>query len=87
MSLARVPGRASGRPLADHPRRRGHGIGIWLLRANLAGWDAEGIPAYLESSNPANDQRYAAVSFRPRGTFAYPGGGPIVTTMWRGSTH
>jgi hypothetical protein len=58
-----------------------------LLRANLAEWDAEGIPAYLESSNPANDQRYAAVGFRPRGTFAYPGGGPIVTTMWRGSTH
>jgi hypothetical protein len=27
------------------------------------------------------------VGFRPRGTFACPGGGPIVTTMWRGSTH
>ena len=66
-----------------HPEHRGHGIGMDLLRANLAEWDAEGMPAYLESSNPANDHRYAGVGFRPRAGFRYPGGGPVVTTMWR----
>lgn len=66
-----------------HPRHRGRGVGMDLLRANLAEWDAQGLPAYLESSNPANNDRYASVGFRPRTEFRYPGGGPAVTTMWR----
>jgi hypothetical protein len=41
------------------------------------------MPAYLESSNPANNGRYASVGFEPHGEFSYPGGGPVVTTMWR----
>lgn len=41
------------------------------------------MPAYLESSNPANDHRYASVGFHPIGNFSYPGNGPVVTTMWR----
>jgi hypothetical protein len=45
--------------------------------------DAEGLPAYLESSNPANNDRYGGVGFQAVGEFAYPGGGPVVTTMWR----
>ncbi|MFG2042950.1 GNAT family N-acetyltransferase [Dactylosporangium sp. NPDC048998] len=73
--------------LGTHPHHRGHGIGMDLLRANLAEWDAEGVPAYLESSNPANNKRYAGVGFRPRGGFAYPHGGPVVTTMWREPAH
>lgn len=39
--------------------------------------------AYLESSNPANDGRYARLGFEPVGQFSYPGDGPVVTTMWR----
>jgi len=66
-----------------HPRHRGRGVGMDLLRANLAEWDAQGVPAYLESSNPANNKRYEGVGFRPRTEFRYPGGGPVVTTMWR----
>jgi hypothetical protein len=41
------------------------------------------MPAYLESSNPANNDRYARVGFEPVGEFSYPGNGPLVTTMWR----
>jgi GNAT superfamily N-acetyltransferase len=66
-----------------HPDHRGQGIGMRLLAQNLELIDAEHMPAYLESSNPANNHRYASVGFEPHGEFSYPGGGPVVTTMWR----
>jgi GNAT superfamily N-acetyltransferase len=69
--------------LGTHPDYRGHGIGMALLAHNLALVDAEGLPAYLESSNPANDRRYEGAGFRAVGEISYPGGGPLVTTMWR----
>ena len=69
--------------LGTHPQHRGNGIGIALLEHVLALIDADGFPAYLESSNPANNHRYAAVGFEVVGEFSYPGGGPVVTTMWR----
>src|SRR5262249_54517738 len=50
---------ASRSLLAPHPDPRGRGIGQALLAENLASWDAAGAPAYLESTNPANDHRYA----------------------------
>lgn len=69
--------------LGTHPEHRGHGIGMRLLAHNLALIDSEHMPAYLESTNPANDERYKGVGFEPIGEFSYPGGGPVVTTMWR----
>jgi GNAT superfamily N-acetyltransferase len=69
--------------LGTHPDHRGEGRGMALLEANLALIDTEGLPAYLESSNPANDRRYERAGFVAIGEFAYPGGGPVVTTMWR----
>lgn len=69
--------------LGTHPMYSGHGIGMRLLTHNLALIDSEHMPAYLESTNPANDERYKRVGFEPIGEFSYPGGGPIVTTMWR----
>jgi len=54
-----------------------------LLASNLELIDAEHHPAYLESSNPANNRRYESVGFEPMGEFSFPGNGPIVTTMWR----
>jgi GNAT superfamily N-acetyltransferase len=69
--------------LGTDPRRRGNGYGIELLRHNLATIDAEGMPAYLESSNSANDPRYERLGFRPFGSFERPDGQLTVTTMWR----
>lgn len=69
--------------LATHPDHRGHGIGMDLMRQNLAKIDEEGLPAYLESSNPRNDLRYQGVGFQPAVTFQLPNDGPTVTGMWR----
>jgi GNAT superfamily N-acetyltransferase len=70
--------------LATHPAHRGHGIGMALLAANLAAIDAEGLPAYLESTNPVNTPRYERVGFRGIGTFPTPGEPDrLITTMWR----
>jgi GNAT superfamily N-acetyltransferase len=69
--------------LAAHPAHRGKGIGMRLLGHDLEQIDAEHLPAYLESSNPANNHRYASVGFEAHGGFCYPGGSPAVTTMWR----
>ena len=66
-----------------HPDHRGQGIGMALLRENLARIDTAQMPAYLESSNPANEGRYESVGFEKVGAFGLPGDGPTVTTMWR----
>jgi GNAT superfamily N-acetyltransferase len=71
--------------LGTDVERRGNGYGMELLRQNLATIDAEAMPAYLESSNPANDARYERLGFRPFGSFDRPDGGMTVTTMWRGA--
>jgi predicted GNAT family acetyltransferase len=54
-----------------------------LLAQSLARIDAEGAPAYLESTNPANERRYEAVGFERLGEFELGEGGPNVTQMWR----
>jgi GNAT superfamily N-acetyltransferase len=69
--------------LATHPDHRGGGLGMWLLGDNLRRIDAEGMPAFLESSNPANDHRYERLGFRRCGEFELGGDGPDVTQMWR----
>ena len=69
--------------LATHPDHRGRGIGQALLAANLASWDEAGVPAYLESTNPANDHRYARAGFRPIGGFEAVRDRAWVTAMWR----
>ena len=66
-----------------HPDHRGHGIGMRLLAQDLERIDDEHLPAYLESSNPANNRRYASVGFEPYAEVVAPGGGPVVSTMWR----
>ncbi len=73
--------------LGTHPAHRGNGLGMSLLAANLTHIDAEGIPAYLESSNPANNARYERLGFKPRTEFSTPEGQHTVTTMWREPSH
>ena len=69
--------------LATHPDHRGKGLGMELLAENLRQIDAEGVPAFLESTNPANDSRYEGAGFRKSGSFELGEDGPSVTQMWR----
>jgi GNAT superfamily N-acetyltransferase len=69
--------------LASHPTERGRGLGMRLLAENLARIDEQSMPAYLESSNPANVGRYERLGFRSAGSFSTPDDSHTVTTMWR----
>jgi GNAT superfamily N-acetyltransferase len=69
--------------LGTHTDHRGAGIGMRLLADNLVHVDAAGMPAYLESTNPANLKRYESIGFEAYATFDLPYNGPTVTTMWR----
>jgi GNAT superfamily N-acetyltransferase len=69
--------------VATHDDHRGHGIGEGMLASNLASIDAQHMPAYLESSNPANLKRYLRLGFEPVDEIAVPDGRPAVVTMWR----
>ncbi|MEO8093732.1 MAG: GNAT family N-acetyltransferase [Pseudolysinimonas sp.] len=68
--------------LATHPDHRGKGIAQALLRENLAEFDRQGLPTYLESTNPANDHRYERAGYAKVGSFE-GFGGSTVSTMWR----
>jgi GNAT superfamily N-acetyltransferase len=71
--------------LATHPDHRGQGIGQRLLAVDLARWDAAGVPAYLESTNPGNDHRYERAGFRRVGGFRAVLDDAPISTMWRPS--
>jgi GNAT superfamily N-acetyltransferase len=67
--------------LGSDPSRAGQGIGQSLLRHTLALIDAEGAPAYLETST-ALVPLYERFNFNVIGRFVLPAG-PSVITMWR----
>lgn len=69
--------------LATHPDQRGRGLGMALLAADLARFDALHVAAWLESTNPANDRRYQSVGFEPVGSFRTVDDERVITTMWR----
>ena len=69
--------------LATHPDHRGRGFGQQLLAMDLAAWDAQDVPAYLESTNPANDHRYKRAGFHRIGGFRAVLDDAPVTAMWR----
>jgi hypothetical protein len=50
-----------------------------VLATCLERVDAEHMPAYLESTNPANDLRYKGHGFERHGTVTLPNGGVIST--------
>jgi GNAT superfamily N-acetyltransferase len=68
--------------LATHDDHRGNGLGMALLADCLKRIDGEHMPAYLESTNPANDARYRRHGFEPHGSVTLPNG-HVITTMWR----
>jgi len=69
--------------LATRPALAGHGYGQTHLAEDLARWDADGVPTYLESTNPGNDHRYARQGYVPVGQFETVLDQAVVTTMWR----
>jgi GNAT superfamily N-acetyltransferase len=68
--------------LGTHADHRGKGLGMALLAETLTRIDALGAAAYLESTNPVNNERYRNAGFESRAEIAMPSG-CVVTTMWR----
>ncbi len=65
------------------PARQGQGVGAALLRSRLRRCAEDGLPAYLESSNPENVPLYQHFGFDVTGTLGLTEGAPVVSTMWR----
>jgi Predicted acetyltransferase len=65
------------------PDLQNQGIGSAMLRHQLRRLDAEGKPAYLESSAPRNIPLYLREGFERRDAFQLPNGGPEMVPMWR----
>jgi len=59
------------------------GVGSAVIRHMLDRCDAEGLPAYLESSNLRNVPFYARHGFETTGEIVVGKGAPTVTAMWR----
>lgn len=69
--------------LGTHPDHRGRGVGQRLLAADVARWDAERMPTYLESSNAGNNYRYERMGYRPIGGFSAVRDDTRIAAMWR----
>jgi GNAT superfamily N-acetyltransferase len=65
--------------VAEH---QGRGLGSLVLRPVLERCDAEGIPAYLESTNPRNRSLYLRHGFVLTEEIPLPDG-PTLAAMWR----
>lgn len=79
------------RPLTSHwylafigtrASKRGRGLASTLIAAVTRRCDTEGLPAYLESSDPANVSLYERHGFRVTGEVVIPSG-PVIPLMWR----
>ena len=68
--------------LGSDPESRGGGFGHRLMVSRLDRCDAEGAPAYLESSNSANIPYYNRFGFDVTGEIVIPDG-PTLWSMWR----
>jgi ribosomal protein S18 acetylase RimI-like enzyme len=69
--------------IGSDPSVRGAGFGRSLMRSRLDRCDAEGVPAYLENSNPRNESYYLRFGFEVTGEIELPDGGPSMWPMWR----
>lgn len=59
------------------------GVGSAVIRDMLDRCDTEGMPAYLESSNPRNVPFYARHGFEKTGEIVVGKEARTVTAMWR----
>jgi GNAT superfamily N-acetyltransferase len=64
------------------PERQGTGLGARILVPVLAICDTDGLPSYLESSNPRNMTLYRRQGFEQTGEIPLPDG-PSLYPMWR----
>jgi GNAT superfamily N-acetyltransferase len=69
--------------LGTAPEVQGQGVGTALMRPVLDHCDANGLPAYLESSKERNVPFYSRHGFKVVKEVPLPGGGPTIWTMWR----
>lgn len=65
------------------PEGRSRGAGPTLLAPVLERCDAEGVAAYLESSDPRNVPFFERQGFVAGPPLDVPAGCPVVTPMWR----
>lgn len=68
--------------LGTAPEHQNRGLGGQLLRQVLQRCDVQGLPAYLESTNPRNRPLYERQGFRLFHEIPLPEG-PAVVGMWR----
>ena len=68
--------------IAVDPFYQGKGYGSQLMKHALSRVDEDGLPAYLESSNPRNISLYERLGFEIMGQIQI-GTSPIVTPMIR----
>ena len=71
--------------IAADPHWVGQGLGALLMKHSLRRCDEEGIPAYLESSNPRNISLYERLGFNIIGKIK-SGSSPVLTPMLRSPT-
>jgi GNAT superfamily N-acetyltransferase len=68
--------------VGSDPDVRGTGLGRALMDSRLDRCDAEGAPAYLESTKQSNVPYYLRFGFEVTGELTVPGG-PTMWQMWR----
>jgi ribosomal protein S18 acetylase RimI-like enzyme len=69
--------------LAVDPARQGHGIGAALIEDGIARADDDGLPAYLETSNPKNLAWYRRFGFEIEQELRVGATKPAIWTMRR----
>jgi len=68
--------------LGTVPSRQGQGLGAAVITPVLERCDAEGVRAYLDSTNPRNRPFYRRLGFVDSGEIPLTGG-PSLMAMWR----
>jgi GNAT superfamily N-acetyltransferase len=69
--------------LGTDPPRQGEGLASAAMQPVLTRCDADGIPAYLESTKERNVGFYEGHGFAVQGREQIPLGGPALWLMWR----
>ena len=69
--------------LGVDPAWQGKGVAKLLLRSRLECCDADGEPAFLETTRPGGVALYERYGFQSIGDIAMPDGAPAQVAMWR----